>query len=106
MTINFRKIDIGKVLGFLVNHADQAVNIVEASKELFTSGADKKAAALKIVSNAVDIADFSDEERALALLPQFAALRDAMVEASVQVLKTKQALRAALEQYRAERAQA
>ena len=89
MGIDLKKINGAKVFSFLLNHADQAVNIVEATKHLFTSGADKKAAAMTIVSNAVDMADFSDEEKALAQLPETQALWSKLIELRVQALKTK-----------------
>lgn len=103
-------LNILKIISFIGRHAKDGVQVVEATKELFTNGADKKQKVRDLIEAAITKGaqldahesdhQLSKAEQVLALLPECREAYDALIEARVAVLKAEAALRAVLDEAR------
>lgn len=86
-------INIGKVAKFVVEHAGVGVKLAQSIGRLI-KGSDKKAAVQDIIADALATAgDLTDDERALAIVPEVREAIDAIIDAKVAVMKAERELR-------------
>jgi hypothetical protein len=95
MSLNFKKL-----IGFVFEHRDEAVGVVESIKDVFGKGdgAKKMDAAVTVLHDLVQgHAEFTGNEAELLAIPEVDALVRQAIELSVQALKVKDQLRVVLE---------